>query len=42
MANKYNKLVKELTTYGGDVVRYYDFDDVRCFDEEECEKWRIA
>lgn len=38
MANKYNKLVKELTTYGGDVVRYYDFDDVRCFDDEDYRK----
>lgn len=38
MANKYNKLVKELTTYGGVVVRYYDFDDVRCFDDEDYRK----
>jgi hypothetical protein len=38
MANNYEKLVRELTTYSGAKVKYYDFDDVRCFDKEEYEK----
>lgn len=38
MANNYEKFVKELTTYSGAKVRYYDFDDVRCFDKDEYEK----
>ena len=38
MANNHEKLVRELTTYSGAKVRYYDFDDVRCFDKEEYEK----